>query len=578
MKNLNKSLVYLMFVFTIITFCSCTITEDIGTFKNSLDSLSIKIGTPEFAALVHFEFVDAKTNDYIPGNITITLSGKNSTNIYNNIGKKLDSYNTVIGMLDLVVDPHNVDTATIKNKPIEFDLSASLSGYVGVTQKIFVNENKTKNIVIPLLKLDDAPSGVSIVQNTDFAFSSTDANITETVVETLNSGNQTVEISKGVELIDKLGNPVTGTVSCQVIYYDPTSVYAQKAIPGGLDVTAKLADASTSQISFVSAGMFNIFMSAGGNEVRFFENGGVKIKTNVPPALINPHTGYPVKEGDLIELWSLEENSGNWIFEKMDTIKSVNNVLFLEETIKHLSSWNWSFYSQSCSNGPKFSWIGNLSGTVKVKVSAKMENNNSPRIIYTNAKPNDPDYGELQIYNTPTSVPTLLTFTDANENNPLFTFSPSTLNISNLCDGESYNVTITEKQVDHIIVKTDMSLCARSNKNIVIKPSATIYFKPSIDRNWISEEMKNGIFSMSVNLGIEYDFFIMLGGNSGNARLKVEDVGNNMLKVTMTPTISFGSLFKKDQAFTYNLTKQDDNIVNLKYTFKLTDDVFNQLK
>jgi len=578
MKTLKKLSVYLVLVFTIILFSRCTITEDMGKLKNSLDSLSIKIGTPEFAALVHIQFVDAKTNEYIQGNATITLSGKNSTDIYNNIGMRLDSYKTIIGMLDLVVDPHKVDTNTIKNNPIEFDLNASLPGYVGVTQKIFVNENKTKNVVLSLIKLDDAPSGVSVVQNTNFASSTSDAKITEKVVQKLNAGDQTVEISDGVVLKDKSGNPVSGTVSSQVIYYNPTSVDAQNAIPGGLDVTAKLDDASTSQISFVSAGMFNLSMSAGGKEVKIFENGGVKIKTNVPPTLINPHTGNPVKDGDLIELWSLNEGSGNWNYEKMDTIKSVNDELVLEETINHLSSWNWSFYSLSCSNGPKFTWKGNLSSPASVKVSVKMKNNNSPRIIYTNAKPSDVDYGSYQIHNTPTSVPTLITFTDANESNPLFTFSPSTLDISNLCDGQNYDVTITEKLVDHLTVNADLSISSSSNKNIIIRPNATIYFKPTTDRNWISKTMINGIFSMRVNVGIEYDFFTMFGGTSGYAKLKVEDIGNNMLKVTMTPTVSFGSVFKENQTDSYTSAKPDDNIVKIKYNMKLPDDVFNQLK
>jgi len=578
MKTLKKISVYLTLIFTIMLFSRCAINEDIGKLQNSLDSLSIKIGTPKFPALIHIEFVDAKTNEYIQGNATITLSGKNSTDIYNNIGMKLNSYKTVIGMLDLVVDPHKIDTNTIKNNPIEFDLNTSLAGYVSVTQKVFVNENKTKNVIILLIKLNDTPLGVSVVQNTSFASSSSDAKITETVVQKLNSGNQTVEISAGVVLKDKVGNPVTGTVNSQVIYYDPTSVNAQNAIPGGLDVTAKLKDASTSQVSFVSAGMFNLSMSAGGKEIKIFENGGVKIKTNVPPTLINPNTGNPVKDGDLIELWSIDEGSGNWSFEKMDTIKSVNNVLVLEETIKHLSSWSWSFYSLSCSNGPKFIWKGNLLYPAYVKISAKMKNNNSPRISYTDAKPNDADYGNFQIHNTPTSGPMLITFNNANESNSLLTFSPSTLDISNLCDGKNYEVTITEKLVDHLTVNADLSISSISNKNIVIRPNAIIYFKPAIDRNWISKAMINGIFSMSVNTGVDYDFFTMFGGTSGYAKLKVEDIGNNMLKVTVTPTVSFGSVFKENQTESYTAAKPTDNIVTIKYNMRLPDDVFNQLK
>jgi len=549
-----------------------------GKIQNSLDSLKISIGSPQFNALVHLEFVDAKTMEYIQGNATVTLSGKNAADIYNNIGQRSESFTTMIGMLDLVVDPHKVDTNTIKDNPVEFQVSASLAGYASITQKVFVHENKTKSIVISLIKLSNAPSGVSVAQNTNFATSSPEGQVLQISGESMNSGNQTITIPAGVILKDASGNPVSGTVSSQVIYFDPTSEDAQQAIPGGLDITAKLQDGSTSQISFMSAGMFYVSLSAGGKEVKSFENGGLKIKTNVSPTLFNPNTGEPVKNGDVIEMWSIEEGSGNWVFEKMDTIKSVNGELVLEETVTHLSGWNWDFHYLSCRYGPKFIWKGALTNPASVIVNAKMKNNIYPRRTYINAKPNDAYYGNLQIYNTPKDVPTVFTFSDgSNSSNPQFTFSPSTLDIANLCEGKNYEITINEKAGDYITVNTDLSVSSGSGTSFIIKPNSTIYFKPSTVTNWSYAVLKNGISNLRVNVGTEYDIFAMFGNSSGYAKLKVENVDSNTLKITMTPTVQFGSTPETNKTRSYTVPKPSDGIITVKYDIVLPDNVFYQL-
>ena len=76
------------------------------------------------------------------------------------------------GMLSLIVDPHKVDAFTIGKNPVKFDIIVSLPGYAGVTRSITIQEYKTINIIVPLVKLDDTPEGVTVIENTSFASSS----------------------------------------------------------------------------------------------------------------------------------------------------------------------------------------------------------------------------------------------------------------------------------------------------------------------------------------------------------------------------------------------------------------------
>ena len=76
------------------------------------DSLKIVVATPEFKTFIHFEFVDAKTGDYLYSgtqNVSVKVTGKDANNVYNTLGEGLDTYKSLRGMLDLVIDPHFVE-------------------------------------------------------------------------------------------------------------------------------------------------------------------------------------------------------------------------------------------------------------------------------------------------------------------------------------------------------------------------------------------------------------------------------------------------------------------------------------
>ena len=223
MKKPVRLIVFIALALLPMLFSRCTLTEDLNKLKSSFDSVKIALGTPEFKSLVHFQFVDAKTKQYITLPATVKISGKNSSAVFTNLGQKATSCTTMMGMLDLVLDPHQVDTTTLASKPLEFDVSVNLDGYVGTTQKVVFNENKIKVVTVSLINTANLPSGVSVSKSANFGTTVTTGTnagaLTSTVSTPLNSGAQLVEIPQGVKLKDASGNPVTGTINSQIVFY-----------------------------------------------------------------------------------------------------------------------------------------------------------------------------------------------------------------------------------------------------------------------------------------------------------------------------------------------------------------------
>ncbi|MDD2797593.1 MAG: hypothetical protein PHV20_03275 [Bacteroidales bacterium] len=575
MKNLKSPLLIAVLAISSLLFTRCSLTEDLDKISNSLDSVRLIVATPEFNAMAHIELIDAKTKQYILKDANVIVSGKDADYIFNNIGASLTSQlKSSGGMLDLVVDPHRVIASTLQLNPIEFDVTISLAGYASVTKKIIISENKFKTVPITLLNLNDAPEGVSVASNTNFA-SSANGVVANTATTALNGGNQTIEIPAGVVLKDASGNTISGTVKSQIIYYDPITEDAQNAIPGGLSVSAKLQDGTNDQIRFVSAGMFGVTLTAGNQVVKNFENGGLNIKTTVPSTLINPNTGLPVKDGDQIEMWSQEEGTGSWVFDRVSTVKKVGEELVLEETVQHLSSWNWDFHINECYLGPKIIWKGNTTGAnVRMNTILPYYGYNLNFVTNTYVKPNDQYYGNLQIYNSPKNTPTTLEFSSPDGNS---TISPSSISIANLCSGDTYEVTVTSAPVDMITAKIDLTATSKSNTRIAIKPNAYIYYWTANDWYWNYLYMSSGVTSLNIRVGQEINVAGYFGSSFGYGTFKVEDAGSGMLKVTLTPTLDYNTGLK-GASISYTVSRPVNNVVDIKYNAIVSDNILNQLR
>ncbi|MDR1200475.1 MAG: hypothetical protein LBL58_02435 [Tannerellaceae bacterium] len=563
---MKKKLFYLLTLFLPIVLLSCN--DNDGTEIKNTDEVIIT--TKAFDTYLHVEFIDAKTGEYLKGQkVTVNVMGTDANAVYNNLGAEGSEYTSEIGMLDLVVDPS-------KNYS-DFILKVSVAGYSDYYQRIRIDEIKFTPIRILMTNLIDLPEGVSKGEQKQITIP-VDGKTTENVSINLNTAN-TINIPKGTMFKDASGNVISGNIESKVLFYDPVKEAALNAFPGGLDIEAVRPDGKTANITFTSAGLFDIELRSGDKIVKTIEGGEIQLTTKLSPSLVNPYTRNPIKVNDEIEMWSMDPATGVWRYEKTAKIKrNTNGELCLQENIDHLSYWNWDWFTNSCSYGSKIKWEGNASG-VSVLVKNQHPMNSYSNQITTIVDVNDSYYNNLQFQYVPQNMPTTLTFEGYGADKDNLTFEPAILTIPNLCDGKTYTVKVTEKS-NYYYIDLDLKVVSKSNPNIVIKPYAYAYIRPFNGLYYSYYQLSEGILKTRIKAEIDYEICVYLGSYYGIGKLKLQEAGSQV-KVTITPEF----VYNYDDSSIANADTEDiivdkpsDNIIKISTVIALSDEDINKIR
>lgn len=563
---------FLFGVVGVMSLCFSACKDDIDKVK---DSINILVSTPQIGTYIHFEFVDAKTGKYVSeNNVTLKVSGKDSEKIYSTLGEKKATFNSMMGMVDLIVDP-KLGLTNLEDEPLEFLVHATYPGYADYVQRVIIHENKIKTIRVQLVNLTDLPEGVSKVSDNNFV-EIKNGKVETGGVANLASGKSTVEVPAGTVMKDASGNVVNGKVKSEILFYDPASEPAVHAFPGGLDIEAVRPDGTTANINFSSAGLFDISLTAGDKAVKTFEGENVKLTTELDPALINPHTQKAIAEGDEIEMWSMDPETMIWKYEKTAKVKKANGKLYLQENISHLSYWNWDWFTNSCALGATIKWEGNAPRSSVLITNAHPMNYYSSQTT-TIVDVNDSNYNFLRFQYVPQGFPTTFKFKSYDGN---VQFNPASLTIMNLCENKTYTVNVFDDRYYNVEVNATVSSAA--DGQVKIKPNAFFYIKPVDSYYWSYAQMIDGVLKTSVAIGTEYDLFGYYNTSRGEGKIKVEETGNNKLKVTFTPEIIYNFEDDEDivgpgQTIVQEADKKKGNVVSLKMDIVVPDDIAKKL-
>ncbi len=587
MKTLKLLLFYLAVFVAALFFTRCSLTEDIAKITDSLDSLKVSVGTPQFKTGIHFEFVDAKTGEYITEKeLKLIVTGNDASKVYDNIGSKAESYNASYGMLDLVIDPE-VDSAYLAANPIKINVTPVVNGYLSLSQQVEISRPNIKNVIIALINLTGSnPDGVKVsIQNLSPTYDSQGKTIS-TIVQQIDGANTTIELLQGTVLKSASGSVLKGNISSQVVYFNPKDSATQNIIQGILtgDVQLDRNNPQSTQGKLVSAGMFAAQLSVGGQIVKTFDGAGLKLKTRVAPDLYNPDKDRVVNVGDTVPMWSQEELTGKWVFEKNSVIKSDVEGMYLEDVVNHLSYWNWDWFTREIGGiycdypYPRINWNLTGVGSANVDIIVKLNGVTSQyptmkEIIYPYA------YTEFGFF--PRNRSGNIKFVDPK---PLpgrkLIFTPASIDFANL-NRTVKTVNVTAEYDNNDLYDVNINLSAKSTdpkSKIIIKPNAYLYYKPAAVRNWEGVNLRNGKTTFKLKLGQPYDILAYFGNNSGKGTLLVEKYGANQLQITMTPTMNLNSGTTGSAIKLPPVSKPANNIVNVDYTAILSASVFNTLK
>jgi hypothetical protein len=282
--------------------------------------------------------------------ITVTIAGRDGASIYNLAGEKQFALNG--GILGLGVHPKQEPTA---GNPVQFTVVLSGTGYVTQTVPVTINYNQFESVrTVTLLKPSNPPVDGIVEEITTTPLVN---NATATpIVLTTGSGiigqpSVGIEVASGTQFLDAAGTVITGaSLTSSVTLFDPAEETALAVFPGGSLTASNVVPeggGAAESGSFVPAGLVNIEFMVGNTQVKKFSK-PITIDIALEPTYINPSTGASLKAGEQLAIYSYDNATAQWTFEKNVIITMVNGNPVARFETDHLTWYMIGSYFKSC--------------------------------------------------------------------------------------------------------------------------------------------------------------------------------------------------------------------------------------
>ena len=304
----------------------------------------------------------------------VTITGPDAAKVYNIEGRK--EFKITGGIVALLLDP-SADFAG--NKEYNINVEVAPVGYLKrIIPVKFIKDQNDSSYEVAMLKKTSMPAGITMASTTGTV---TAAGLTKAINLTASnaatSGVTTaITVPAGITMKDANGAVLTGSLSTEVISFSETGTNTAY-FPGGLNPeNIDMGNGQTASGSFISAGFASINMTVGGKKVKTFDGAKVAVKMTLSKNNYNPKTKKPFAADDTIDIWSYDDDKGQWKFESTGTVKKeADNSLYVSFETSHLSAFNLDFWfddAQSYCNGftntVKFNWTSSTA-----VINAKVE-------------------------------------------------------------------------------------------------------------------------------------------------------------------------------------------------------------
>ncbi|MBC3784085.1 hypothetical protein [Spirosoma utsteinense] len=314
--------------------------QNIDPLKDVVFKLNYQPAKTQIQGLV----VDAKTGLPLQIPIQINLVGKDAGRAVTFEGKSITTYKAPKG--DVFIGLTGVEPT--QTTPAELRIVVDADGYIASSANLSITKSLNDPFQIRLVKFDSPPTGVaSKALSTPTSASGVLTSQRVIEVATAASGSikampMTFTLPANTTLKDSKGAPVAGNVTTSVMAFNGQSSEARQSFPGGL--LAPLAKSAQGKndvkglfnpVSFAAIEMRN----AGGQTVSTF-NQPATIQMGVPGSTFNTSTGQLVKENDKLEVYSYDELTGAWTYERSVAVRLASTGLVADVPITHLSYYS----------------------------------------------------------------------------------------------------------------------------------------------------------------------------------------------------------------------------------------------
>lgn len=514
----NKKLTILilsLFISLIITSCDV---------KSPIEGFEIIVKTKVRTTMVTVEIIDASTGNPIEGTVEINFSGKDASKVISDSNVPLTSITTSDGQILFAIQD-DVDPST---NNIQIVMACESDGYLATAQPIAITSSGINEYFISMVQFNNIPVGVETKEaNFGNVGSSGTTNEIKLATDPEANTNTTAEIiiPSGTKFYNESGAELTGQVIGRVTYFNPEDAASLRSFPGGFSVSAKNEDGVMEEIEFITAGFTAIDFTVGGTPVESFSQ-AVTVGIEIPSGTINPATGNPLAPGDVVPMWSFNEVTGEWKWEK-DLIVPVANVQsgvikVSNKEVTHLSYWNldWRYYGDPyCRIGTTF----NLTGECFDKYAVWLRRMDGKGVLMSNGnrylksyaayvKGSDP---KITFKNAPSDIPMIIEVRKYVGWYTIGDLITETTTLPHLCSTNPIDIPLPSSASQFTEVEVNVNVICNENDPVtnVLLDGFPLYMKgPNSFYYSYVGTINSGQINLCMELGKEYLFRVYYDG------------------------------------------------------------------
>lgn len=317
--------------------------QEITDIKNidPLKGVVFKLNYQPASAQVQGLIVDAKTGVPLDSPIQVSIQGKDASRTVTFDGKALTTYTAPKGDLFIGLKGTVPTSAT----PAELRVIVNAEGYVASSTNLSLKQALNDPFTIRLVKIAATPTGVSAKVD-DMVASAAGALTADKVIQvttpasaSMASMGMTVAFTAGTVLQDSKGQAVAGKITIAVVAYSGQSQEALQVFPGSVNapVEKDASGKSGTKGLFEPIGFVAINMKNAASQVVSTLSKAATVQMDIPANRFNSSTGQPVKEGDLLEVYSYNETTGVWTYGQKVVVERRGSNLVATVPVTHSS-------------------------------------------------------------------------------------------------------------------------------------------------------------------------------------------------------------------------------------------------
>jgi hypothetical protein len=232
-----------------------------------------------------------------------------------------------------------------RDNNIKFYLKIDIPNYISTGNNLVSYNKNTEELSIRLLNINSLPDSVSsdekqVTTDNTGRLSEPVALVCPATPEKRETCSITVP--SGTILRADNGNVLSGNITFQAIHYSNSSESSLSAFPGGFGINGYIDENNNvvqDDAVFYTYGFFSVEAKDENGNVASTLSQMATIEADINPDSQSPDPSYdgPVRDGDLIPIWSLDSNSGLW------KVENISPLTFgkISTGVTHFSSWNF---------------------------------------------------------------------------------------------------------------------------------------------------------------------------------------------------------------------------------------------